>query len=90
MADVLDLPVAPLLERSLRTTAQHALGRAQRASNTATAFRATTTLRDAYRGTWVVVVDDILTTGATLEGCAEALLEGGASAVSAAIVARDR
>lgn len=90
MAGELGLPAAPLLERRLRTTAQHALGQAQRASNTAAAFRATATLRDDYRDAWVVVVDDILTTGATLEGCAQALLEGGATAVSAAIVARDR
>ena len=30
----LDLPVAPLLQRQHRTTAQHALGQAQRAANT--------------------------------------------------------
>jgi predicted amidophosphoribosyltransferase len=35
-------------------------------------------------------VDDVLTTGATLSGCANALLEAGAAAVSAITVARDR
>jgi len=38
----------------------------------------------------VVVVDDVLTTGATLSGCATALLAARASAVSAITVARDR
>lgn len=90
MGATLRLPVAPLLERRQRTTAQHALGQAQRASNTATAFSHTTALSGQYRGAWVVVIDDILTTGATLAGCAAALLEGGAGAVSAATVARDR
>jgi ComF family protein len=89
-ARALRLPVAPLLERRQRTTAQHALGQAQRASNTTSAFRATTTLSAAYQGAWAVVVDDILTTGATLAGCAAALLDGGAGAASALTVARDR
>jgi predicted amidophosphoribosyltransferase len=90
MAVQLDLPAAPLLRRRQRTPAQHALGQAERASNTAGAFVATAELRRRYGGAWVVVVDDIFTTGATLGGCARALLDGGAGAVSAATVARDR
>ena len=90
MAVALDLPVAPLLERRQRTNAQHRLGRSQRVSNTRAAFAANSGLRGRYRDAWVVVVDDIFTTGATLGGCAQALLDGGAGAVSAATVARDR
>lgn len=90
MAESLDLPVAQLLQRRQRTAAQHALGQAERASNTASAFAPAPDLAGRYAGAWVVVVDDILTTGATLAGCASALLAGGAGAVSAAIVARDR
>lgn len=90
MARALGLPVASLLERHQRTTAQHALGQAQRASNTATAFGPAATLGSSYQGAWAVVVDDILTTGATMGGCAAALLEGGATAVSAVTIARDR
>ena len=41
-------------------------------------------------GRWVVVIDDILTTGATLGACATALRAAGARAVSALVVARDR
>ena len=90
MAAALGVPAAPLLERRQRTTAQHALGQAQRASNTTNAFRASQELSERQRGAWVLLVDDILTSGATLAACAAALLEGGASAVSALTVARDR
>jgi len=90
MAAILDLPAAPLLQRRQRTTAQHALGQAERAANTVDAFVAVPGFSGRYGGAWVVVVDDILTTGATLAGCAAALLEGGAGAISAVTVARDR
>ncbi len=41
-------------------------------------------------GTWFVLVDDVVTTGATLAGCARVLLEAGALGVSAVAVARER
>jgi predicted amidophosphoribosyltransferase len=46
--------------------------------------------RAAIVGRWAVLVDDVVTTGATLAGCAEALLEAGATAVSALTLARER
>jgi predicted amidophosphoribosyltransferase len=41
-------------------------------------------------GLWVVLVDDVLTTGSTLAACARVLLDHGALAVSAVTVARER
>lgn len=85
----LHLPVLRLLERVHDTTAQHALDRAGREENVGGAFR----LRPdapAVRGRWLVLVDDVVTTGSTLSGCATALLEAGAQAVSAITVARER
>ena len=42
------------------------------------------------RGRWIVLVDDVMTTGATLGQAAEALLAAGAVAVSALTLARER
>ncbi len=90
MANRLGLPTKACLERRQRTVAQHALGQRARADNTATAFVAVEGAVPVLRGRWIILVDDILTTGATLSGCATALSDAGALAVSAITVARDR
>jgi ComF family protein len=84
-------PVIEALERWQATTAQFQLDRAARASNVAGAFRPRTgDALERVRGRWVVLVDDVMTTGATLSACAAVLLDGGAAAVSAVTVARER
>jgi ComF family protein len=86
----LRLPVLPALRRGEATSAQHALGRGARAANVGHAFVVTPQAAPRIEGRWVVVVDDILTTGATIGACARALRAAGARAVSALVVARDR
>jgi ComF family protein len=90
MAAQLGLPLERCLERRNRTVAQHSLGRQDRSGNTAGAFVATPGSIERVRGRWLLLVDDIMTTGATLSGCADALRVAGAAAVSAITLARDR
>ena len=90
VARMLNLPVALALERAAKTAAQHALSRRARAANVGGAFMVKPVERNAIAGRWVVLVDDIVTTGATFGGCAQALYVAGAAAVSGIALARER
>ena len=57
---------SPALVRTRATTAQYRLDRRHRAANVADAFACGAGARRAVRGRWVVLVDDVVTTGATL------------------------
>ena len=81
-----NLPVAPVLERTRETTKQHRLDRAARLANLRDAFRASAALSP---GTSAVIVDDIITTTATLEACASVLRDAGAMAVYGFAIARE-
>ena len=85
----LRMPVLPALERTRATTAQFDLDRAGRASNLGGAFRIADG-RASVASRWLVLVDDVVTTGATLSACAATLLDAGALGVSAITVARER
>ena len=87
---VLRMPVAQAVARATRTTAMHELGRRARAANVGQAFAAAPGAQSAVKGRWVVLIDDLTTTGATLAGCAAVLYESGAVAVSALTLARER
>lgn len=91
-ARALDLPMLEALERWHATTAQFQLDRRARASNVDGAFRVRTSAMPTggLEGRWVVLVDDVMTTGATLAACATPLLDAGALAVSAVTMARER
>jgi ComF family protein len=89
----LGLPCAPILARVRATTAQFDLDRPSRATNVRGAFALRAGARADARplaGRWIVLVDDVVTTGATLSECAAPLLAAGALGVSAITVARER
>jgi ComF family protein len=76
-----------LLARVKRTPAQVGLSAAQRRKNVAGAFRVTAA-KGALRGRRIVVVDDVITTGATAEACARVLKRAGAARVDILALAR--
>lgn len=67
---------------------QHALGRAQRLANLQSAFAVVPLRHPELHGRRLVLVDDVMTTGATLHAAASALRQAGAAHVSAVVLAR--
>ena len=81
-------PVAAhLLRRKRNTPSQGALTRAQREDNVTGAFRLRTGQAARVAGRRVLLIDDVLTTGATVTACARVLLRAGAAAVDVLTVA---
>lgn len=76
---------ATTLNRTRLTAVQMTLDAAQRRANVAGAFA---TADKRMQGARVVVIDDVCTTGATLDACAAALLALGATSVIGLTVAR--
>jgi predicted amidophosphoribosyltransferase len=79
---------AELLERSRATEQQVGLSRAQRASNVQGAFRVPVERQAEVSGAKVVLIDDVLTSGATVDACARALLRAKAAQVDVLVFAR--
>jgi predicted amidophosphoribosyltransferase len=69
------------------TRTQTLLSRAERAANVQRAFACKNT-NGALKGKRVVLVDDVLTTGATTSACAKVLRKQGASEICVWTVAR--
>lgn len=82
-------PAAPeLLRRWRRTPSQGGLDRTERIRNVRGAFSVRAKSRPSVVGKRILLVDDVLTTGATVEACAKVLLKVGATAVDVLTLAR--
>ena len=76
------------LKRVKATPQQVGLGKSERAQNVQGAFRVPAEGRAEVTGRKLVLVDDVLTSGATLDACARALLRAGAASVDVLAFAR--
>ena len=82
--------LADALVRRRATTSQGGKSGRGRRVNVKNAFETPSSRRKQVEGRRILLIDDVLTTGATAEACAKALLAAGATAVDLAVVARVR
>jgi predicted amidophosphoribosyltransferase len=83
------VPVATGALKRIKATAQQVgLTRSQRAANIQGAFQVPEDGKAAVVGRKLILVDDVLTSGATVDGCARALLRAGAANVDVLVFAR--
>ena len=75
-----------ILERIRQTSPQTGLGRKDRKSNVRQAFRLKHV--DAVKDKRILLVDDVYTTGATVNECSRTLMQAGAKQVDVLTIAR--
>jgi ComF family protein len=79
---------ADALRRSRATAPLGALSAAERRRAVAGAFTVTPSALPRLRGQRILLIDDVLTSGATASACAEVLIAAGAASVDVLVVAR--
>lgn len=84
VAAAMKVPLYTLLERTRYTGTQTMLSDIERSRNVCGAFRAINV--ETIAGTRIILVDDVFTTGATLNNAAMELLEAGARRVDCAVL----
>jgi ComF family protein len=86
LAEVLGVPCSDhVMERLVSTDTQTRRSRLNRWQNVSHVFRVTNTA--AIAGKRILLVDDVVTTGATLEACGRALIDAGCMELSIACIA---
>ncbi|MEO0002866.1 MAG: hypothetical protein RLZZ22_558, partial [Pseudomonadota bacterium] len=82
-------PALPgLLRRQPQAATQHELAREQRFDNARLAYTVDPAAGPRLRGRRILLIDDVMTTGATLQSAATVLLAAGAAQVGALVFAR--
>lgn len=83
------VPVADhILARVRATQPQVGLAKSERARNVQAAFAVPKSARIDARGRKLVIIDDVLTSGATADACARALRRAGAARIDVLVLAR--
>ena len=80
--------IPDMLVRHKRTPAQKGLSRSERLENQRGAIKINKRLQPVIKGSNVLLIDDVMTTGATLSACAEACKEAGSADVNVLVFAR--
>lgn len=89
ISTTVSVPVLPdVLKRIKPTPQQVGLSRSEREQNVQGVFRVPPEKRGEIRGRRVVLVDDVLTSGSTVDACTRALLRAGAAEVDVVVFAR--
>jgi ComF family protein len=88
LSQSLDTPLLQGLTRTKATQSQQGLDKGQRQSNMRRAFSVTNSLAQQIKGKNILLVDDVLTTGATCHAAALVLKKHGAKSVTLACLAR--
>jgi ComF family protein len=89
VSQICGVPVLHEALRRVKATAQQVgLTRPQRAENIQGAFRVPPPGKAAIVGRRLVLIDDVLTTGATVDGCTRTLVRAGAANVDVLTFAR--
>jgi ComF family protein len=84
----LSLPVIDCLEKTRQTASQNELSRNERLVNLKGAFKTRRGVSALFRDRELLLVDDVMTTGATLDECSRTLLEAGARKIRCITFAR--
>lgn len=88
LSAILGLDAVGCLEKVRRTPNQNQLSRSERLDNLKEAFKPIGAVSELFSGKVILLVDDVMTTGATLEECSRTLLDAGAREVRCLTAAR--
>lgn len=88
LANLLNIEFLPLLEKTKDNKSQAELGRLERMKNVENCYSLSKTAPD-ISGKTVLILDDVFTTGATMEECAKTLKQARAKNVIAITLAKE-
>ncbi len=89
MSHLSDIPYRAVLSRRLGGKEQKKLTAAERRKNIKNAIYAKKDIAEAVKGKYVILVDDVVTTGASMSACVQILRKSGAKVIICCAIAAD-